>query len=111
MDDFVFGSLSTTAKRIEYLQDARRGIRHRSQISPRSPRPADSVQLTVQIGLPQRVEKVVCKVIAPETAVYSFKPTGTDWDLLTWQYVQTWQANLLYGIQTSIHLKIFMQMS
>jgi cyclomaltodextrinase len=36
----------------------------------------------------------VCEVSAPETAVYPLQLTSTDWDLLTWQYVQTWQLSL-----------------
>ena len=100
MDDFVFGSLSTTEKRLKYYREWRQGINHRSLIEPRAPQADDAPVLTVIVGLPQLIEKIECIVTLPETATspsgqaYAFTRTKIEWDLLTWQYLQTWQVTL-----------------
>ncbi len=94
MDDFVFGSLSTTEKRLKYYQEWRQGVKHHSLIEPRAPQANDAPVLTVIVGLPQLIEKIECEVCLPETAVYPFSRAKTEWDLLNWQYLQHWQLTL-----------------
>lgn len=94
MTEFVFGTLSTLEKRVLQQQRLRTGVVHRSRLTPRAPRPGDAPQLTVLVGLPQAVSRVVCTVSEPETAVIDLQPGDIEWDLLNWQYVQTWQGTL-----------------
>ncbi|WP_420629375.1 alpha-amylase family glycosyl hydrolase [Candidatus Leptofilum sp.] len=94
MDDFVFGSLSTTEKRLNYYQKWRQGVKHHSLIMPRAPQADDPPVLTVIVGLPQLIDRIECEVILPETAVYQFTRSQTEWDLLNWQYLQHWQVTL-----------------
>ncbi|MBK8903998.1 MAG: DUF3459 domain-containing protein [Anaerolineaceae bacterium] len=94
MEDFVFGSLSTTEKRLNYYQKWRQGVKHHSQITPRAPQAGDSPVLTVIVGLPQLIDRIECEVMLPETAVFPFNRSETKWDLLNWQYLQHWQVTL-----------------
>jgi glycosidase len=94
MDDFVFGSLSTIEKRVAHYQAWRRGIQHHSLIAPRAPGAADAPLLTVLVGGQQVITRIDCEVSQPETAVYALSCTKIDWDLLNWQYLQTWQVTL-----------------
>lgn len=102
MDDFVFGTLSTDEKRLNYFREWRQGVKHHSLIEPRAPQATDAPVLTVLVGLPQLIEKIECIVTLPETAtstgsgqtVYPFRRAKTEWDLLNWQYLQFWQLTL-----------------
>ncbi|VAW43203.1 Neopullulanase [hydrothermal vent metagenome] len=94
MDDFVFGSLSTSEKRLKYFQERRQGVKHHNLIEPRAPQAHDAPVLTVLVGLPQLIEKIECVLTLPETAVYPFQRTKIEWDLLNWQYLQSWQVTL-----------------
>lgn len=94
MDDFVFGSLSTTEKRLKYYQEWRQGVKHHSLIEPRAPQAGDSPVLTVIVGLPQLIDKIECEVALPDTAVYPLTRSKTQWDMLNWQYLQHWQVTL-----------------
>ncbi|MAT98548.1 MAG: alpha-amylase [Anaerolineaceae bacterium] len=100
MDDFVFGSLSTTEKRLKYYQEWRQGVKHHSLIEPRAPQADDAPILTVIVGLPQLIEKIECEVTLPETPAfpegkaYPLHRSETKWDLLNWQYLQHWQVTL-----------------
>lgn len=94
MDDFVFGSLSTPEKRLKHYQEWRQGVKHHSLIEPRAPQVNDAPTLTVLVGLPKLMEKIECVLTLPQTAVYSFQRTKTEWDLLNWQYLQSWQVTL-----------------
>ena len=94
MNEFVFGSLSTVEKRVAYFQSWRQGIKHHNRITPRAPRAGDSPTLLVTVAVAETIEQVVCKVSEPETAVYPFTLVETRWDLLNWQYRQTWEVTL-----------------
>ncbi|MFZ1399309.1 MAG: alpha-amylase family glycosyl hydrolase, partial [Candidatus Promineifilaceae bacterium] len=94
MEDFVFGSLSTTEKRLKYYQEWRQGVKHHSQVLPRAPQASDAPVLTVIVGLAQLIDRIECEVMLPETAVHTFTRTQTHWDLLNWQYLQHWQVTL-----------------
>lgn len=94
MKDFVFGTLSTVEKRLAYFQSWYQGIRHHNQLSPRAPRAGDAPTLTVTVAIAETIEQIVCRVSEPETAVYPFKLVNTEWDLLNWEYRQTWEVTL-----------------
>ncbi|MCA9943213.1 MAG: hypothetical protein KC449_07005, partial [Anaerolineales bacterium] len=70
MDDFVFGTLSTTEKRLKYYQEWRQGVKHHSLIEPRAPQAGDAPVLTVLVGLPQLIDRIDCVVTLPETAEF-----------------------------------------
>jgi glycosidase len=94
MTDFVFGTLSTTDKRLNYYRAWRQGVKHHNLVEPRAPQATDAPVLTVSVGLPQLIDRIECEVMLPETAVFPFTRTTTEWDLLNWQYIQYWQATL-----------------
>ncbi len=94
MNETIFGSLSTDAKRLAYVQAQTAGFTHRSRLQPMAPGPRDVPVLTATVQLPQRIARVECVVSAPETAVYPLTPVKTEWDTLNWNYVQTWEATL-----------------
>ena len=94
MDEFIFGSLSTVEKRLAHFQAWQQGIKHHNRIVPRAPRAGDAPTLTVTVAVAETIERVVCLVTEPETAVYPFTLIRTRWDLLNWQYRQTWTVTL-----------------
>ncbi len=94
MNETIFGSLSTDAKRLAYVQGQRAGFAHHSRLHPLAPGPQDAPLLTATVQLPQRVARVECVVSMPETAVVPLTLVHTEWDTLNWDYVQTWQATL-----------------
>lgn len=94
MDEFAFGSLSTLEKRVNKLKSWRAGVRHHNRLQPRAPRPGDTPVLTVTVGLDLAIDRVECHVSQPQTAVHPLHLVNTEWDLLNWRYVQTWQAVL-----------------
>ena len=94
MKEFVFGSLSTTEQRVAYMKEWRKGVKHRNKMTPRAPRAGDTPTLSVTVELDKAIDRVVCSVEEPETAVYDLKLVDTDWDLLNWAYLETWQGDL-----------------
>lgn len=94
MDEFVFGSLSTIEQRVAYLRAAQQGIRHNNRLTPLAPQPEDSPLLTVTVQMNQPIAELVCMVSLPTTAVYPLQRVKTEWDLLNWAYVETWQVRL-----------------
>jgi glycosidase len=94
MREQIFGSLSTLDKRTEFLQKRLSGVQHLHRIEPLLPQPGEPVTITATTELPQRIERVVCRVVEPETAVIPLYPVQTAWDMLNWAYYQVWQAEL-----------------
>ncbi len=94
MGEFVFGSLATTEKRFQHLQETFQGVSHRSRMAPRAVQAGDSPVLTVTVELDRAMARVECVALEPETAVIPLQPVKTEWDLLNWSYYQIWQAAL-----------------
>lgn len=94
MKEFVFGSLSTTSQRVAYMKAWRHGVKHRHNMSPHAPRAGESPTLCVTVELDHAIDRIVCLVREPETAVFEFTRVDTKWDLLNWAYLETWQAEL-----------------
>ena len=94
MNETIFGSLSTDANRLAYVQAQTAGFTHRSRLHPLAPGPQDVPLLTATVQLPQRIARLECVVSLPETAVYPLTRGKTEWDTLNWAYVQTWETTL-----------------
>ncbi|MCA9969935.1 MAG: DUF3459 domain-containing protein [Anaerolineales bacterium] len=94
MNETIFGSLSTPEKRIAYLQAQTAGFTHNSRLQPIAPGSGDAPLLTATVALPERIARVECVLLLPETAVLPLTPGPVEWDLLNWTYRQTWQATL-----------------
>ncbi len=99
MNETIFGSLSTTEKRLAYVQALSAGFTHLNRLDPMAPEPGQAPLLTATIELPQRIARVECVLLEPETAVgstavFPLTPTQTEWDTLNWMYCQTWQTVL-----------------
>src|SRR5678816_329027 len=50
MEDFIFGTLSTDAARLNHLTSTRAGITHAHQRSPRDPLPNQAISIDLSIG-------------------------------------------------------------
>jgi glycosidase len=94
MDEFVFGSLSTIEKRVAHLQAWYQGIKHHNQLEPRAPQAGDQPVVTVTVMQSRQIERILCVVTEPATAVYTLHRAQNRWDLLNWAYVESWQATL-----------------
>ncbi|HFE67016.1 MAG TPA: DUF3459 domain-containing protein [Chloroflexi bacterium] len=94
MEEFVFGTLSTTEKRVAYLKERRRGVRHLHRLQPRAPRAGESPVITVTVETARVIERVECVLSEPDTAVIPLILYHNKWDVLNWAYMETWQAAL-----------------
>ncbi len=110
MDDFVFGSLSTDEKRIAYLKEKFKGVKHGHRLQPAVPKQTDSPVVTATVEVNWQVARVECVMLTPQTApassrslplvntggqaVYPMIHNKTEWDLLNWTYYQQWQVSL-----------------
>ena len=94
MKEFIFGTLSTSEKRLEYLREQRRGLRHDYRLAPLAPVDGRPVTITVTAGLDSSISQVRCLVVEPEKLEIPLSITRIEWDLLNWGYIQFWQCNL-----------------
>jgi hypothetical protein len=94
MKEFIFGSLSTSEKRLNYLRDQRRGLRHQHQLEPFAPKQGDRPIITVTAGLDTAVDGVMCNILEPERLSVPLQCVKIEWDLLNWGYLQYWQCEL-----------------
>jgi len=94
MKEFIFGTLSTTEKRLDYLREQRRGLRHQYWLDPLAPEDGDRPVITATAGLDTPVAQIDCIITEPESRTLPLKMAKTDWDLLNWGYLQYWQCEL-----------------
>ena len=94
MREFIFGSLSSEERRVEFYKDRRRGLWHDQRIEPLAPRAGDEPQLKVTVGLDTAVDRLECQLMEPEQETILLAPAATEWDVINWAYVQTWAATL-----------------
>ena len=96
MDDFVFGPLATSNRRLDHARQRRQGVQHQHRIAPRAPQAGDSPVVTVTVGCEQAITAVFCHLTLPNqpTQTVALQPVRTEWDLLNWQYQQIWQGQL-----------------
>lgn len=94
MNEFIFGSLATTEKRVKYAQERLTGVWHDSQLEPRVPLAGESPRIRVTVALTESVERVVCALHEPEQAEIELAQTGVEWDLLNWRYYGVWEGRL-----------------
>jgi cyclomaltodextrinase len=94
MNETIFGLFFTEENRAQYVKKLRGGIKHLNNLQPYAPGPEDEPVLTVTLESEKRIARVECVMSEPATAVFSFKRTHLDWDLLNWSYRETWQGTL-----------------
>jgi cyclomaltodextrinase len=94
MQEFIFGTLSTTEKRLDYFREQRRGLRHQHMLDPLAPRAGDSPVITVTVGQDTAVDELICILSEPEPLRVPLRLVKTEWDLLNWGYLQSWQCEL-----------------
>ncbi|HET6444476.1 MAG TPA: glycoside hydrolase family 13 protein [candidate division Zixibacteria bacterium] len=94
MKEFIFGTLSTTEKRLDYLSEQRRGLRHQNMLEPLAPTAGISPTITVTSGKDTSVEQISCILSQPENITIPLELVRTEWDLLNWGYIQLWQCRL-----------------
>lgn len=94
MEEFVFGSLATIEKRVVYLKERQRGVKHLHRLRPRAPQAGESPEVTVTVQMAREVATVECVVSEPASQVIPFIFTKNEWDVLNWAFLETWQTNL-----------------
>jgi len=94
MKEFIFGTLSTTEKRLDYLREQRRGLRHQYWLDPLAPEDRDRPVITATARLDTPVDQIDCIITEPENRTIPLKMAKTEWDLLNWGYLQYWQCEL-----------------
>jgi glycosidase len=94
MEEFVFGTLATPAKRHQAELERRAGISHRNRLDPPAPRGGDRPIVRVIANIPHAITRIICTVLEPEPHTLPLHPVRTTWQLVEWQYAQEWQATL-----------------
>lgn len=106
MDDFIFGSLGTEAKRLAHVRGQRAGVTHLQRRSPRDPAPGQAVTLELSLGpaYPQDrawaywtadgSDPAGAGGVAAAGQVAALTPVDADWDTLVWGYVRRFRGVL-----------------
>ena len=94
MREFIFGSLSSEAKRVEYYKQRRNALWHDHRTVPLAPQDGDRPRLQVTVGLDSAVDRLECHLLEPEPKTIALAPEDTEWDVINWAYIQTWTATL-----------------
>jgi cyclomaltodextrinase len=104
MEDFIFGTLSTTESRIAHLQNLYGGVTHIQKRSPRDPMPGQTIGIELTIGpsFPQNQAWVYWtndgsdptgkNGIAANGYATALEPIGSEWNTFLWGYIRK-----LYG--------------
>lgn len=104
--EFVFGTLATDELKLVHHRVVRRGIQHGFNISPRDPRPGQTVILHVTTGPELDVDTVACyytndgsipegsRGVASNGIALEFVEQEIVWDTIRWGYVRQWQVTL-----------------
>lgn len=107
MNEFLFGTLSTTEKRVAQLREEHEGVRHLNRLSPLAPGPEDRPTVTTTVLLPVPVERVTCTILEPERQTVELQRTEIKWDLFHWSYYQVWEGQLpAYPAGTVVRYRI-----
>jgi glycosidase len=94
MNEFIFGSLSSERGRVEHYRERRSGLWHDHRIEPLAPRAGDTPRLQVTVGLNTAVDRLDCLLLEPQQLTIPLAPAKNEWDVINWNYVQTWEAAL-----------------
>ena len=94
MNEFIFGSLSSEEGRVEYYKERKSGLWHDHRTEPLAPRDGEAPRLLVTVGLNTAVERLECLLLEPQQKTIPLAPAKTEWDVISWSYVQTWQGKL-----------------
>ncbi|MBK8987044.1 MAG: alpha-amylase [Chloroflexi bacterium] len=94
MNETIFGTLSTTKRKIKYIRQQTAGVRHLNRLTPQAPTASDAPIITVTTAVPQHITHVECLLLEPATAVLPLQRVAIEWDILNWTYRATWQAAL-----------------
>ncbi len=107
MDDFVFGGIEANdAQLLSAQRHQASGLRHRHAITPRDPRPGDSVQLVVYVGPDLVIDALAAYVtvdgsepsghhgVATNGFAVQFTPVASEWTDAIWDYIAQWQGEL-----------------
>ncbi len=94
MREFIFGTLSSEEKRVRFHKARQRGLWHDLRLEPLAPRASDSPLVSVTAGLDSAIDNLECQLLEPEQTAIPLAPARTEWDVINWAYVQTWQATL-----------------
>lgn len=93
-NDFIFGTLLTTEKRVAQMRVQRQGVRHASRMTPQGVRGGERPEIVVHTETDQAIERVVCSMHTPEKRTVELRRDEVGWDLLNWRYRYTWRGTL-----------------
>ena len=104
--DFVFGTLATDELRLAQLRAATLGVRHGHNLTPADPAPGDAVTIGVRVGPAVAATRVTAywtadgrtpsgtRGVADVGVAVELHRVATDWDTLTWGYVESWRGTI-----------------
>lgn len=111
MREFIFGSLTSEAARVDYYREQHSGLWHDHRTIPVAPQAGDRPRLQMTVGLDVAIDRLECYLVQPEQKTISLTPESTEWDVINWAYVQTWSATLpSYPTGTLVRYRIEAQL-
>ncbi len=99
--EFIFGPLSTEAGRIQRARTLHVGLQHADLLYPIDPRPAEDITIGIRAGLGTVLQAATLhytldgalpELNTSSTIHLPMQRQGSQWDTLTWSYVETWSA-------------------
>ncbi len=94
MNEYIFGDLARPDRAASFLRKQRWGVHHHGKMQPLIPQSGDHPLLNVTTQLNRALDGVTCRLTQPETTAIPLELVSTDWDILNWSYIQSWQGRL-----------------
>src|SRR5215510_14710682 len=103
MIDNIFGKGIEPEQRLADQIQNLSGVKHLNRLEPLKPRPGSptTLVLTTSADLPFDAARGWFTLDLPPGVVvdapsgnFELRPSGSEWDTLTWRYVQRWQGTL-----------------
>lgn len=94
MNEFIFGTLATSEKRVAAWREQREGVWHGHQLLPIAPQAGDEPIVQVTVGVPASISRLLCEIWQPEPMTFELHLDRVEWDLIGWRYVQIWTGKM-----------------
>ncbi len=101
MIDNIFGHLLEPADRLARHHENLNGVKHLYRRAPADPLPGQPINLILTTGGIQPYDSARCfftldgsDPASTAVSVLGLEPTRVEWDILTWNYIRTWQVAL-----------------
>ena len=95
--DHIFGDLDQPSNSVRWLIDRHCGVHHYHEMTPKRPKPSESVELYVSTSMDLNVESVMVWITTDDWKHHSVQQLSQQrpiWSTALWSYLQEWVITL-----------------